>query len=194
MRYRTSPDPELGARVELYLRNLSHQSLRILPTLRVRFDGRSAAELLDATDWAWHDTPNAVPNGPVSVSAGGLTVWAFNSRKSAWGIGTRQVLEFGDAGAMQRLEFAIEKPSASVSAVAFLPSDESRVARMQGAPAHDGLSTLHPVRMIVRVANDTARPLRFLGVRLWIPDSNESFRALRCKSQKPEIFPTFFTG
>ena len=62
MRYRRDPEPELGARVQLFLRNSSSVPWTIAGDQSVRFRGQTANALLANGSWTWHDTPSAWPS------------------------------------------------------------------------------------------------------------------------------------
>lgn len=162
MRYRRAPSPELGARVELFLRNNETTPLVMGPDFASRFDGSAPAELLRKGAWAWHDTPAARTNHTVTLPPGALTVWSFNSRGTNWGVGTTHQVEMAGATA-KTLQLKLDAPPAWLSAVTFLGPNDA----------------VAPDRVVVHVANDAERPLTLRGLRLWLPASNAEFRALR---------------
>ena len=55
MRYRREADFSLGARVEVFLRNESQETLFIPSNVDVRVRDRTPEELLQADEWAWYD-------------------------------------------------------------------------------------------------------------------------------------------
>ncbi len=67
MRYWKEPNPELGARVQLYLRNGSGVPLLLTAALPIRCRGRTPSEWLADGAWTWHDTPSAWPTDRKSV-------------------------------------------------------------------------------------------------------------------------------
>jgi len=112
MRYRKAPDPELAARVQLFIKG---------PASPAAFHGRKPAELLASGDWAWHDLATAVP-----APDGALTVWSFNGKSSRWGCGQTFRMQ---AEGLSDQEIAIKAPASWISAATFLSSD--------GAPQPD---------------------------------------------------------
>lgn len=68
MRYRRTRDTNLAARVQIFVKGSATNA---------RFDGRTPAELLGTSEWAWHDLGTAV-----KIPEGVLTVWNFNGRSS----------------------------------------------------------------------------------------------------------------
>ena len=106
MRYRQPRDPDLAARVQLFVKGGA--------TPRT-FDGRSPAELLAAGEWAWHDLATAVP-----APDGALSVWTFNGKTSRWGAGRTFDLE---ADGLPRTTVSLAAPSAWISAATFLAGD-----------------------------------------------------------------------
>lgn len=161
LRYRRAPNPGLGARVELFLRNPGAEPLVVGTEFPVRFDGSSATDLLREGAWAWHDTPAARTNQTLTLPPGALTIWSFNSRGTNWGVGTRHRMEVG-GDPVQAVDLKLDAPQAWLSAVTFLGPD----------------GTLAPERAVVHVANDTDRPLTVQALRLWLPDGNVWSRAL----------------
>lgn len=162
LRYRRPPDPQLGARVELFLLNDGHASLILRPDFPISFDGRRPVELLASGDWAWHDTPSARSKSQVTLVPGALTVWTFNSRGTNWGANTAHQLEVGGAVG-KPITLQLDAPRAWLSAVTFLGQSNS----------------VTPTRAIVHVANESGLPLTLRACRLWLPTNNADFLALR---------------
>ncbi len=125
MRWRRPPDRELGARVELVLRNNSNGPVPITGTMQVRFDGRTADELLQDGLWAWHDTPTARPANSYLLPVGDIAVWSFNGRGSKWAAGTQHRLEIVLADTTQSLDFTLAAPHTWLSAVTFLSDGDA---------------------------------------------------------------------
>ena len=59
MRYRQTADFSLGARTQLFIRNMSDSSLVLGPDIDIHLRGRTPQELLEADEWAWYDFPDA---------------------------------------------------------------------------------------------------------------------------------------
>ncbi len=162
MRYRRPPDPQLGARIELFLRNETAVPVNLGPETPLSFDQRTPSELLLHGDWAWHDTPPARKDTPLVLAPDALTVWSLNSRGTNWGVDTTHRLQIGGGTEAKTMEFAIERPRAWLSAVTFLGSGESPL----------------PTQMVVHVQNETGQPLFLAGCRLWLPRRPTDFRDL----------------
>jgi hypothetical protein len=108
MRYRSPRDPDIAARVQIYVKGLAGPA---------RFDGRTPAELLATGEWAWHDLGTAVRG-----QEGALSVWSFNGRTSRWGPG--QAFDLLAEG-LGKVTIPVIAPQHWISAVTFLSSDES---------------------------------------------------------------------
>lgn len=164
MRYRQKTDFSLGARVELFLRNASENTLVLPASVGVRLRGRTPSELLASDDWAWHDLPPVWADEALRLPPGALTVWSWNGKRANWGTDTSVDLTVDLPGAAtpQRCEVAIANPSVWLSAVTFLGS------------ATDPF----PNSLVFHVANATAEPVRVEACRLWLPKDNQSWRAL----------------
>jgi hypothetical protein len=161
MRYRRDPDPELGARVELFLRNQDQVPLTMAPEFSATFDGQSAGHWLASGDWAWHDTPSARSNETLSLAPGAMTVWSFNSKVSKWGEGTHHQLVLGNDSSTP-LGFHLEKPTVWLSAVTFLGEGDS----------------VHPVRIVIHIANESGHSVTPHACRLWLPAGHSNYRVL----------------
>lgn len=165
MRYRQEPDRSLGARVQVFLRNTAGQPLSLGPETLVLVRGKTPEQLLAADEWAWHDFPSAWSNAPLTLPPDGLTVWSFNGKRAPWGVGTTANLEVRDTS---RAELAVaplrfDPPKAWLSAVTFLGEEPD--------PFPHGL--------IFHVANEHAVALRLEACRLWLPQTNTTWRALQ---------------
>jgi len=159
LRYRREPDFSLGARVELFVRNAGDKELQLAPDAAIHLRGRTPDELLAVEEWTWHDFPSAWTNQPLSLPPGALTVWSFNGKRAPWGVLTDATL----AVAGTAMKFDLAAPQVWLSAVTFL-----------GDPTNP-----FPDLLIFHVANQTAGPLRLEACRLWLPESNASWRVLR---------------
>jgi hypothetical protein len=176
MRYRRDPDPGLGARVQLFLRNGSLEPLLLPGSAPVRFRSRTAGELLGTGAWTWHDTPSAWPSNDLVLPPGALTVWTFNSRGPDWGVGTSADLALERPGQPPlQIPFRIEAPGVWLSAVTFLAK--------QGGVVPDTL--------VFHVANQSAASIRLVSGRLWLPGADHAWRALRPQADftRIEMFP-----
>lgn len=179
MRYRQKPDFSLGARVEVFLRNASQETLAIPATTDVRVRGRTAEDLLKADEWAWHDLPSAWGGEPLRVPPGAMTVWSWNGKRALWGTNTQAELAvtLPGAGGPDRLAVPIDNPSAWLSAVTFLGTG----------------TNVQPDSLLFHVANDSSSPLRLEACRLWLPENNATWRALIAQpwlSNRVDRFPT----
>lgn len=178
MRYRQKTDFSLGARVEVFLRNATPGEVLIPCEAEIRVRERTPEDLLKADEWAWHDLPSAWGGEPLRLPAGALTVWSWNGKRAAWGTNTQAELAVTLPGTVgpDRFGISIEEPSAWLSAVTFL------------GPA----STVRPDGLVFHVVNGTPGPLRLEACRLWLPESNTTWRALLPQpwiSNRLERFP-----
>jgi len=165
MRYRRQPDFSLGARVEVFLRNASQVEVVVPSTADVRVRDRTPAELLQTDEWAWHDLPSAQDAEPLRLAPGAMTVWSWNGKRAAWGVDTEAELAVTLPGASEaeRLPVPIAGPTVWLSAVTFL-----------GAANH-----VPPDSLIFHLVNQTDDPLRLEACRLWLPENNATWRAMR---------------
>jgi len=178
MRYRQKTDFGLGARVEVFLRNATQGEVLIPCDTEIRVRERTPEELLKADEWAWHDLPSAWGGEPLRLPPGALTVWSWNGKRAAWGTNTQAELAVTLPGTVgpDRFGVSIEEPSAWLSAVTFL------------GPA----SNVRPDGLVFHVVNRTPGPLRLEACRLWLPESNATWRALLPQpwiSNRLERFP-----
>ena len=106
MQYRRPRDPELGAKVQLFVKGTA------LPGL---FAAKRPDELLESGDWGWHDLSTAV-SGPEDS----LSVWTWNGKSSRWGTGNSIDVE-GEGLTKSRISIAA--PQRWISAITFLAAD-----------------------------------------------------------------------
>jgi hypothetical protein len=164
MRYRQKTDFSLGARVEVFLRNASEETLVIPASTDIRLRDRAPEEWLQADEWAWHDLPSAWTNHPLRLPPGAMTVWSWNGKRASWGTNTLTELAITLPGAAkpERFLVPINRPSVWLSALTFL-GDATNV---------------QPDSLIFHVVNATPGPLRVAACRLWLPEGNATWRAL----------------
>ncbi|MEM7231715.1 MAG: hypothetical protein AAF517_06055 [Planctomycetota bacterium] len=174
MRWRRAPNPELGARFELFLRNSSSSPLQLESSKALKFDGRSAAELLKSGDFAWHDTP-AVWNSAVSLPQGALTVLRLNGKSKAWGVGTKHTVDVPAGENSVSLPFQLDEGDAWFSAVTFLSSNASA-------------KTTQPDHIVAHLVNSSDRALRIESLDVWLPESFRVYRKARSYSKELECF------
>ena len=164
--YARAPEPAEGARVQLFLRNggpSDSEPLSLTGQTRLRFDGKSPADLLAEKAWAWHDTPAATPEGCIALPPGALTVWTFNGRAAPFGPGGRVRVDAGPEEApWLSTEVALDTPECWLSAVTFLGREDA----------------LQPDIMVVHVANQADSCVEIRSCRLWLPPDPKSPRVL----------------
>jgi hypothetical protein len=159
LRYMKDPDPSLGARVQVFVKNTGDAPLAFSAEAPITARGMSPAALLEADAWAWHDFPGALENDAWTLPPGGLSVLSFNGSRADWGVGTSAALGFADG---TTLEVPIAAPQAWISAATFLGPEEA----------------IAPDRLVLHIANAGAAAVQVRSVRLWLPASNAAWRAL----------------
>jgi hypothetical protein len=114
MMYRKPRDPDLAAKVQLFVKGSA------LPRL---FDGKSPSDHLESGDWAWHDLGTAIQGTEDSLS-----VWTWNGKTSRWGIGNTCEVE---GVGLSKTSISIDSPQKWVSAITFLADEaESKPRQM----------------------------------------------------------------
>jgi hypothetical protein len=108
MKYRKPRDPDLAARVKLFIRG---------PATPRLFGGRTPDDLLASGDWSWHDMHTL--GAPLD---GALSVWTFNARANAWGPGQSFKLDGDD---LPVTSVSITSPVRWISNITFLSSGDS---------------------------------------------------------------------
>ena len=174
MRYRRPRDPDLAARVQLFVTG---------PARPTTFAGRTPAELLQEGEWAWHDLATAV-----KVPEEALTVWTFNGKSSRWGVG--QEFELQAEGLTTRT-VPIPPPQRWISAVTFLaPVDQIYPDTIVLHVANDGdqplaVSSLRLWLPREQAAWHTLWPQEPLAAPTVIPARDRGFVKLRAGSALP---------
>jgi len=173
MRYASPRDPELGALVQLFLKNQGTASLTFDANSPIRIDGKSPDELLEKNEWAWHDFPSAWRDSKLEIPPESMVVWSFNGKNSAWGVGRAAELAIfsGESPQPNLMSFRIERPSTWISAVTFLSSDQS----------------IYPDSIIVHLVNEKETPLKIAGYQLWLPENNTSWRVMHPRPVRHEF-------
>jgi len=167
MRWRRPATPELGARVELVLRNSTSEPLTISREQPWTFDGSTPDQLLESQDWAWHEAPQTWPEAQVLLPPQALTVLHFNGRSDKWGTGTAHTLQIGPQG--NSLDFKLPQPQVWLQDVTFLAVDESGRLR-------DGSVTANQLVVHIRRADAATGSLRISACNLWLPPADGSQR------------------
>ncbi|MBI1389385.1 MAG: hypothetical protein GC154_13155 [bacterium] len=163
MRYRMETDFNLGARVQIFLRNDSDQETTYGAETKIQLRGKTPDELVAGNEWSWHDLPGAWPNNPITLPPGAMTVWSWNGRHQDWGIGTSAELSITpDGRAAESISIELTQPTVWISSVSFPGSDD-----------------IAPSEIILHINNQQSDALTLDGVRLWTPDSNESWRVFK---------------
>ena len=175
MRYARAPEPAVGARVQLFLCNdaaSNSEPLSMNGQTRILFDGKSAADLLGARVWAWHDTPSATPGESFALPPGALTVWTFNGRVAPFGPGGRVRVEIGpESTPWLSKEVSLDKPAFWLSAVTFLGPDAAiQPDTMSAAP--------RAACLVVHIANASDSSMEIRSCRLWLPQEPKLPRVL----------------
>jgi hypothetical protein len=164
MRWRRPPNPELAAKVELFLHNRDDAACSLSKETPVLFDGQLATQLIAEDQWAWHDSPSIWLTENESLPPDGLTVFTINGKSASWGTGTQHQLQIG---AHPASKFSIEKPQAWLSAVTFLAD-----------PLQGQAPTMYPNRIVIHIANDATNELQIRSLRLWLPKPDSSHHVL----------------
>ncbi len=86
-KYSHPPNPELGALVRLVVVHDGTEDRVVAPQLK--FNGKDAATLLAEDVWAWYEMPDnlGTADAPFQMTPGMLTVFTFNAKPAAWGVG-----------------------------------------------------------------------------------------------------------
>lgn len=161
MQWRRAPNPELSARVEMFVHNGSDRAIQI--PAPIRFDAKSPEELLAEKGWAWHDTSS---KSGFELPSGALRVLRWNGLDGDWGAGTEHTVSLaGDSSPPSTVNLALPK--------IFFESITFHATR-----SPDGKNPMYPDRMLAVIRNDFQEPIRMVSCRLWLPQSNETFQTL----------------
>ncbi len=167
LQYENAPSTEMGARVELFLRNTApaDSGTNGVATFNaVLFDGREPQRMILEGDWAWHDTPNSWPEEELNLPPGALTVWSFNTKSSQWGVGRQFPLTITDWQRLGRAEMPVSMAPQGVwlSSVVFTSSDQNSL----------------PDTVLCHVSNQSAIPVSLVSGRLYWPKTNTQSHVL----------------
>ena len=174
MHYRRPRDPELAARVQLFVTG---------PARPTTFAGRTPAELLQEGEWAWHDLATAV-----QVPEGALAVWTFNGKSSRWGVGREFELQ---ADGLNNTTVPITAPQRWVSAATFLAPEGQLVPDtivLHVANDSDQPLAVSSLRLWLpreRTAWHTLWPQKPLAAHSIVPARDRGFVKLQAASALP---------
>jgi len=159
MRFRRDPGPANGALVRLFIRGGQGAPARA----DFRFNGKRAAELQTAGEWAWSDAIGEETAAEAPIPEGALTVLTFNTRGPEWDQGNCFDLSANrHAGQAQ---VTIAPPDVWLSAVAFL--------------SHSG--GVYPDRLIAHIENRSPKPVRVAEVRLYAATDRSVWTVLHAR-------------
>ncbi len=180
LRWRRAPDPDLAARVELFIQNRSERDVTLTNESELLFDVKSPQQLLDSGAWAWHDTPSCWIEQQVRLPKNCLTVLAFNGKSADWGIGTSHQVQIDRDSSAQ--SFAIETPEVWLSAVTFLSTESS----------DDPATSIYPNQIVVHIRNGSQEDVQLDSLRLWLPEQEKSHHVFQLarESMELESFPS----
>lgn len=172
LQWKKPPDPERGARVELFLQNNQNEPIT-LNLDQLRIDSLTPQQLIDANAWAWHDfqNPNSLELPPKS-----MVVLRFNGKSSSWGCESKHGISTASSNSDQ--DFELKSPTVWIEGVSFLKSKSDAAGFV-------------PRKMIASIRNATYEDMRIGAVRLWIPETNSKYRVLHPSKwyQPNEAFP-----
>ena len=175
MEFRREVDFRGGARVQVFVRHRgaggtgtgdgssgSGGSASAYDVDSLRVDGSSPAEHLAGQHWSWHDTPGLWKAADRRIPLGALVCWTWNQVNrfddgAATIVVARQTSE-GD----EELKVELRRPRLWLASVTFLAPEKS----------------LFPDRVVVHVRNESDRPVHVRSLRLWLPESNGTYRYL----------------
>lgn len=165
LRYRNSTDHSLGARTQIFILNTSKNDIVFSPDTAIHLRGKSPDELLSADEWAWYDIPSAWKDAPLTLPPDALTVWTWNGKRENWGVetGADLCVSLPSNASETQVEFQvpIDSPKVWLSSITFLGENDNPF----------------PDRFIFHLSNQLNSPLRLEACRLWLPESNSTWRA-----------------
>ena len=165
LRYPEAPDPDPGVRVEIFVRNSAPRGgTNRFSCNALRFANEAPLKYLQDNLWAWHDTPSLWSEEETLMLPGSLAVWRFNTKGAPWGPGRTFPITVVDWQriAQSEWEVALNPQGVWFSSIVFT--------------SHDG--NVSPDAVTLHIANQSAAAARFIGARLFLPETNDTYRAL----------------
>lgn len=185
MRWRRPATPELGARVEIVLRNSTDTPFTIRRDQNWTFDGSSPEQLLQSQDWAWHETPHVWAEESVQLPPDSLTVLHFNGRSDQWGVGTDHTLQAGPAG--RPLAFQLTQPQMWLQDITFLAVNDA-------GQLLNSAVTANQVVVHIRRQDPSGGSLQVSALNIWLPPQAGSQRIFTLAQSVPADQLRMFTG
>ncbi len=172
---------EPGALVRLFIRNNSPMSLGTNGQVSfnaVLFDGKEPQRHILNGDWAWHDTPNGWGLDEQTLPPEAVSVWAFNTQSTNWGLGRTFSISVTDWERLGRKVLPVKMAPQGVwiSSLVYLSSDKNAL----------------PDTLVCYVANQAAIPVRFVKGALYLPEAKDRYRVLRKQPdlKDPKLWPS----
>ena len=174
LRYPEAQDPVPGARVEIFVRNSAPRGgTNRFFCNALRFGNEAPQKFMLDGLWAWHDTPSLWTEEETAMLPGSLAVWRFNTKAAPWGPGHKFPVTVVDWQriAQSEWEVALNPQGVWFSSIVFT--------------SHDG--NVIPDAVTLHIANESAAQARFIGARLFLPETNDTYRALFPQPPFPEV-------
>ena len=165
LRYEHEPSEDLGARVELYLKN----PLTNAPSKKTTFfcnaihiDEQEPRHLLDNGAWAWQDTPNLWNEKEVSVPPSCVVIYRFNTKSNTWSLGKSFTMKLTDWENITRKEIPVKIAPQGVwiSSVTFPCTN----------------ATQNPDSIIAHIENQSATSIKVINMRFYLAGTNDYWR------------------
>lgn len=115
LKWRRPASFDLGARVELFLRNDGPDDCEFPTADTWRFDGNPAAALVDQEQWAWHDSPEVWTELPTLWPTNTIAVISWNGCGGDWGPGTQHRLAWQSTSETGGESFELPQPAVWLS-------------------------------------------------------------------------------
>lgn len=169
LRYWKAPSKKPGALIRIVLTN---RDTKNAINLKLRFNGKSPAELLSSKEWLWYDMPeNKRADGkPYLLGPGKTEVFTFNGHDSPWSIGSSFKLSFTDADrVIGEQVISIAQGSVEITQATFLGPDNS----------------IYADNMIIHAANNSSTPVKVKNMQLYIPESDGMLASMTANEIDP---------
>jgi hypothetical protein len=147
MRYLQARGNDLSARYQLFIRNVSDESLPVAPNASPMINGKDAAQWHAEGRLSWYHFPAQDETYPTAIPPGSLMVWQFNGKDGGWLTPSGYSLRSRDLDTVIR--------------------DEAQTVYIAHASFTGPESSIRPDKATIHLFNDSPDDFRVEDVVLW---------------------------
>ena len=164
MHYRRPADFNLGARVQIFIKNTGTEPLDLNQDSLISVNSTSPAHWMESGHWTWHDLPGSEHTKEIygKLAPGAGTFWTFNTASMDWLSSPTTPAATIRAG-QNKYNLSLESPQIYISSVTMTGPEKS----------------IKPDSVVVYIKNDSDHAVRLKKMRLWTRDGQLPWNNLK---------------